>query len=91
MPSKAEAEAKVAVECSKFGRGKCEVVSFPGELCVGLAHFSGTSGRRRWQLSFTAGGPTTPDAQKAALERCNSDQRTNKRCQLRIVVCGDGR
>src|SRR5437667_10599134 len=34
MPSKAEAEAKVAVGCAKFGRGKCEVVSFRGELCV---------------------------------------------------------
>jgi hypothetical protein len=91
MPSKAEAEAMVAIGCAKFGRGKCEVVSFPGEFCVGLAHFSGVSGRRRWQLTFTAAGMTTPDAQKAALERCNADSRTSRRCQLRIVVCGDGR
>jgi hypothetical protein len=91
MASKAEAEAQVAIGCSKFGRGKCEVVSFSGEFCVGLATFNGVSGRRRWQLSFTAGGKTTPEAQQAALDRCNTDQRARNRCQLRTVVCGDGR
>jgi hypothetical protein len=46
---------------------------------------------RRWQLSYTAGGSTHPEAQRAALDRCNSDRNTRKRCQLKTVVCGDGR
>lgn len=87
MLSKAEAEAKVAVDCAKFGRGSCKVISFTGEVCVGMAAFTG----RRWKLSFTAGGTTTPEAQQAALDRCNADTRTRKGCQLRTVVCGDGR
>jgi hypothetical protein len=89
--SKAEAEAKVALDCAKFGRGKCEVESFPGTLCVGLASYQGTHSRTRYKLAFTAGGTTTPEAQKAAVDRCNADQRTRRNCQLRTVVCGDGR
>jgi hypothetical protein len=90
-PNRAEAEADVAKRCAKFGRGSCEVVSFSGEQCVALATFIGRSGRKRWKLSFTAGGLTGPDAQRAALDRCNSDTRTRGQCQLRTMVCGDGR
>ncbi len=90
-PSKPVAEAEVAKRCAKLGRGGCEVVSFPGEQCVALATFIGRSGRRRWKLSFTAGGLTGPEAQLAAMRRCNDDKRTRGRCQLRTMVCGDGR
>jgi Domain of unknown function (DUF4189) len=90
-PSKPLAEADVAKRCSKLGHGGCEVVSFPGEQCVALATFIGRSGRRRWQLSFTAGALTGPEAQLAAMKRCNDDSRTRGRCQLRTMVCGDGR
>jgi Domain of unknown function (DUF4189) len=90
-PSKPEAEAEVAKRCARLGHGGCEVVSFPGEQCVALASFAGRSGRKRWQLSFTAGGLTGPEAQLAAMKRCNDDQRTRGRCQLRTMVCGDGR
>jgi Domain of unknown function (DUF4189) len=89
--SKPEAEADVAKRCAKLGRGGCEVVSFTGDKCVGLATFIGRTGRTRWKLSFTAGASTGPEAQKAAVERCNNDERTRGRCQLRTMVCGDGR
>lgn len=91
MPSCAEAEANVATRCAKFGRGSCEVVAFPGEHCVGLATFIGRSGRTRWKLSFTGGGLTGPEAQRTAMNRCNDDKRTRGQCQLRTLVCGDGR
>jgi len=91
MESRAEAEANVAKRCAKFGRGSCEVVAFPGEQCVGLATFIGRSGRTRWKLSFTGGGMTGPDAQRTAMDRCNSDNRTRGQCQFRTLVCGDGR
>jgi hypothetical protein len=90
-PTRAEAEADVAKRCAKFGRGGCEVVGFTGEQCVGLATFIGRSGRKNWKLSFTAGGLTGPEAQRAAMDRCNADQRTRGQCQLRTMVCGDGR
>ena len=90
-PSKPEAEADVAKRCAKLGRGGCEVVSFTGDKCVGLATFIGRTGRTRWKLSFTAGANTGPEAQQAAMERCNDDKRTRGRCQLRTMVCGDGR
>lgn len=89
--SKAEAEAYVAVNCAKFGRGKCEIISFGGELCGALATYIGSHSGRRYRLSFTSGGYTASDAQRTALERCNDDRRTRGRCQLRTVVCGDGR
>jgi hypothetical protein len=89
--SKAEAEADVAKRCAKFGRGACEVVGFPGNLCAALATYAGAHSGRRYRLSFTGGGVTSPEAQKAALDRCNEDRRTRRRCQLRTVVCGDGR
>jgi len=90
-PSQAEAEADVAKRCAKFGRGGCEVVGFTGDKCVGLATFIGRSGRTNWKLSFSAGATTGPDAQRAAMDRCNSDSRTRGQCQLRTMVCGDGR
>jgi hypothetical protein len=90
-PSKAEAESNVAIACAKFGRGECKVVSFNGEYCAALATYIGSHSRRRYKLSFSAGGHTVPEAQNAAMERCNNDSRTRGRCQLRTTVCGDGR
>jgi len=91
MPSQPEAEAKVLRECAKFGRGGCEVVTFSGQECVALSTFIGNYRRRRWNLSFTAGGTTYPDAQNAAMYRCNSDERTQGHCQPRTAACADGR
>lgn len=91
MNTQAEAEAEVAKRCAKFGRGACETVSFSGKQCVGLATFIGRYGRKRWNLSYTAGGETYPDAQRSAMSRCNSDERTRGRCQNRTVACADGR
>lgn len=91
MSSQAEAEAAVAKKCAAFGRGGCEVVSFSGQQCVALATFIGSYSRRRWQLSFTAGGDTYPEAQSAALGRCNADERTRGNCQHRTAACADGR
>ena len=91
MPSQAEAEAKVAKGCAQFGRGGCQVVSFSGQECVALATFIGSYRRRRWNLSFTAGGTTYPEAQNAAIARCNADERSQGRCQPRTAACADGR
>ena len=91
MASQAEAEADVAKRCAEFGRGGCRVVSFSGQECVALATFIGSYARRRWQLSFTAPGMTYPEAQSAALGRCNADERTRGRCQSRTTACADGR
>jgi hypothetical protein len=91
VPSKAEAEAEVAKKCSAFGRGGCEVISFSGKACGALATFIGNYKRRRWNLSFTAGGETYPEAQEAALGRCNSDERSQGGCTSRVVACADGR
>jgi hypothetical protein len=91
IQSKPEAEAQAAIGCAKFGRGECKVVSFSGDSCVGLATFIGVVGRTRWRLSFTEGAKTSAEAQRAALGTCNEDKRTRGRCQLRTVVCADGR
>jgi hypothetical protein len=91
MASQPEAEARVAKKCAEFGRGGCQVVSFSGQECVALATFIGSHRRRRWNLSFTAGGETYPEAQNAAMARCNSDERTGGRCQPRTAACADGR
>jgi hypothetical protein len=89
--SKAEAEADVAKRCAKFGRGSCEVIGFAGSLCAALATYLGAHSGKRYKLSYTGGGVTTPEAQKSAMTRCNQDKRTRGKCQLRTVVCGDGR
>jgi hypothetical protein len=67
------------------------VIGFSGGLCAALATYLGSHSGKRYKLSFTGGGLTSPDAQKKAMERCNDDKRTRGRCQLRTVVCGDGR
>ena len=90
-PSQPEAEARVLKQCASYGRGSCEVIAFSGQECVGLATFIGNYRRRRWLLSFTAGGMTYPDAQRAALDRCNSDERSQGHCQTRTTACADGR
>lgn len=91
MASKAEAEAAVAKKCASYGRGGCEVVNFSGQECAALATFIGNYRGRRWSLSFTAGGTTYPEAQNAAMNRCNSDERSQGRCQPRTAACADGR
>jgi hypothetical protein len=91
MASQAEAEAKAAKGCAQFGRGSCEVVSFSGQECAALATFIGSYKRRRWSLSFTAGGTTYPEAQNAAMGRCNADERSQGNCQPRTAACADGR
>ena len=91
VPSKAVAEAEVAKKCAAFGRGGCQVVSFSGKECGALATFIGNYQRRRWLLSFTAGGMTYPEAQNAALDRCNSDERSRGQCTFRVAACADGR
>jgi TPR repeat protein len=91
VASRADAEADVAKRCAEFGRGGCRVVSFSGQECLSLATFIGSYARRRWELSFTAPGTTYPEAQNAALGRCNSDERTRSRCQSRTTACADGR
>ena len=91
MATQAEAEASVAKQCSEYGRGGCKVASFSGQDCVGLATFIGQYRRRRWALSFTAGGTTYPEAQRAAMASCNSDERSQGQCQSRTAACADGR
>jgi hypothetical protein len=91
MSSEAEAQADVAKRCAAMGHGSCEVASFSGQQCVALATFIGSYSRRRWLLSFTAGGGTYPEAQNAAMARCNADERTRGRCQPRTAACADGR
>jgi hypothetical protein len=87
-PTKAEAEAKVLGDCVKFRRGTCEVVSFRKELCAAIA--SVEIGKEH-KLTYAGGGLTRADANRSALERCNGDKRARRSCQLRTVVCADGR
>jgi Domain of unknown function (DUF4189) len=89
VASQFEAEAKVAKQCAEFGRGGCKVISFSGQECAALATYIG--GRRRSVGSYTAGGTTFPEAQQAAMNRCNADDRSRGRCQFRTAVCADGR
>jgi len=87
-PSKAGAEAKVLADCAKFGRGKCEVVSFQAEVCAAIASFETAKAQA---ATYSGGGLTRATAQKLALERCNHDRRAQGACKVRAVVCGDGR
>lgn len=91
VPSEPEAEAAVAKKCAEYGRGACKVVSMSGNECIALSTFNGRAGRNRWNLSFTAGGTTYPDATRAAMNNCNSDERAKGRCVFRVAACADGR
>jgi hypothetical protein len=86
--SKAEAEGQVLADCAKFHRGKCQVVSFREELCAAIASFHTTNDVK---VTYAGGGVTRADAQRSALDRCNGDERARSTCQIRTVVCGDGR
>ena len=87
MHSQPEAEASVAKQCAEYGRGGCKVFSISGQECAALATFI----NRRYQLSYTAGGMTYPEAQSNALGRCNADGKTRGRCRSRTAFCADGR
>ena len=86
--SKKDVEAKVLGECAAFNRGRCEVVSLPRELCAAIAtYFAGTTRR----VTYAGAGLTSAEAEHVAIERCNSDQRSDRKCQVRTVLCGDDR
>ena len=89
--SQPEAEASIAKKCAEYGRGACKVVSFSGQECVALSTFNGSYKRSRWNLSFTAGGNTYPEATRSAMDRCNADERSRGRCVFRVAACADGR
>lgn len=90
-PSKPEAEAHVLKGCAKFGRGACEVVAFTGDKCAALVHYQGSHSGKRFRISHTGHGPTSPAAQQAAQANCKANRNVRGQCQLRTVVCGDGR
>jgi hypothetical protein len=87
--SKAAAQAKVAAGCARLNRGICQVVSFGAQVCAAIASFEfGKDGRK---VTYSGGGVTPGAAQQAALLRCKEDGRSGGRCDLRAVVCADGR
>jgi Domain of unknown function (DUF4189) len=86
--SKSEVEAKVLSQCSEFKRGQCELVSVRDALCAAIATFHVGEARK---VTYAGAGLTPADAQRLALQRCNGDQRSGRKCQVRTVVCGDGR
>jgi hypothetical protein len=63
-------------------------VSFRAELCAAIASIE--IGKEH-KLTYAGGGLTRADAQRSALERCNGAKRARRGCQLRTVVCADGR
>ncbi len=86
--STGEAQTQVLAACAKFRRGECQVVSFREELCAAIASFRTA---KDLKVTYAGGGVARADAKRSALERCNSDSRAHRTCQVRTVVCGDGR
>lgn len=86
--SKRTAESQVLADCAKLKRGECQVVGFRQELCAAIASFRTT---KDLKVTYAGGGVTKADARRSALERCNGDDRARRSCQIRTVVCGDGR
>ena len=86
--SKAAAQAKVASMCSRFKRGMCQVVGFGARVCAAIASFESGKGRK---VTYSGGALSPQEAQQAALRRCKEDSRSGGRCELRVVVCADGR
>ena len=86
--SKNGAEAKVLADCEKLKRGACQVVGFRQELCAAIASFRTA---KDLTATYAGGGVTRDDAKRSALERCNGDARARRTCQVRTIVCGDGR
>jgi hypothetical protein len=86
--SKAAAQAKVASMCARFKRGMCQVVGFGARVCAAIASFESGKGRK---VTYSGGALSPQEAQQAALRRCKEDSRSGGRCELRVVVCADGR
>lgn len=86
--SKAAARAKVSADCARLRRGPCQVLSFGAQVCAAIASFE--FGKER-KVTYSGGGLSPQAAQQAALKRCKEDGRSDGRCELRTVVCGDGR
>ena len=63
-------------------------MGFRQELCAAIASFRTAKDQA---ATYAGGGVTRADAKRSALERCNGDNRAQRRCQVRTVVCGDGR
>jgi hypothetical protein len=86
--SKAAAQAKVASVCARFRRGLCQVVGFGAKVCAAIASFETDKGRK---VTYSGGALSPQEAQQHAMQRCKEDGRSGGRCELRAVVCADGR
>ena len=86
--SKAAAQAKVTSVCARFRRGLCQVVGFGAKVCAAIASFETDKGRK---VTYSGGALSPQEAQQQAMQRCKADGRSGGRCELRAVVCADGR
>jgi hypothetical protein len=86
--SKVAAQAKVASVCAHFKRGVCQVVGFGAKVCAAIASFETGKGRK---VTYSGGALSPQEAEQQALRRCKEDGRSGGRCELRAVVCADGR
>ena len=88
VASRAEAEARVRDDCLRYERGACEVVSFGATVCAAIATAQIAEDRK---ITYSGGGLSRDEAEETALKRCKRDKRSKETCELRTVVCGDGR
>ena len=86
--SKSEGRSPRARELQQAPPGKMRGRELPRGAVRGACIGQNAAGR--W-ITMTGGGLTPPDAKRSAIERCNKDGRTRGPCELRTVVCGDGR
>jgi hypothetical protein len=86
--SKAAAQAKVAAQCARFKRGFCQIVGFGAQVCAAIVSFTSSKDKK---MTYSGGGISPEIAQAAALRRCKEDGRSGGRCELRTVLCADGR
>ena len=89
--SRAAAEADTTAECTSKTRKHCRVLAVSGSQCVILIHSIYNDGYRPVVQNYIAFGQDPDALRKTALAECKGKAQISTNCDIRRVVCADGR
>lgn len=85
--NRATAEREAKTECAKNTEHPCDVVAVHGNNCLALYHWNG---KERWGWAIRTGA-SIDKAKLESLQHCRGNRSENVPCDLRTVVCANGR
>ena len=90
-PSRAKAEEEARSDCAKRAGSACDVLTVSANRCVAFAFNLGIAASVKTYLTAAGYGNDPQAARAAAMGDCLDRAKLRENCEVRRVVCADGR